>query len=100
MSDFIANLQENLAYAGVLMPTLLTGAWYTVKLFVVTLILSIPLGLPFALGGNCRFRLLRFLCKTYIWIFRGTPLLLQLFFFLTVIFCHDDTPLTSVLLLL
>ena len=81
MSDFIANLQENLAYAGVLMPTLLTGAWYTVKLFVVTLILSIPQGLPFALGGNCRFRILRFLCKTYIWIFRGTPLLLQLFFF-------------------
>lgn len=81
MNDFIASFQETLAYVGVLMPSLLTGAWYTVKLFVVTLVLSIPLGLPFALGGNSRFRILRFIAKTYIWIFRGTPLLLQLFFF-------------------
>lgn len=81
MSDFITGFQETLAYVGVLMPSLLTGAWYTLKLFIVTLLLSLPLGLPFALGGNSRFRLLRFICKTYIWIFRGTPLLLQLFFF-------------------
>lgn len=81
MSEFITNFQETMSYVGVLMPSLLTGAWYTVQLFIVTLVLSIPLGLPFALGGICRFRILRFLCKTYIWIFRGTPLLLQLFFF-------------------
>lgn len=81
MSNFITDFQETLTYVGVLMPSLLMGAWYTLKLFVVTLLLSLPLGLPFALGGNCRFRLLRFICKTYIWIFRGTPLLLQLFFF-------------------
>lgn len=81
MSDFISSFQETLTYVGVLMPSLMLGAWYTVKLFVATLVLSLPLGLPFALGGNCRFRVLRFLCKTYIWIFRGTPLLLQLFFF-------------------
>lgn len=81
MSEFIASFQETLSYVGVLMPSLLIGALETVKLFVVTLVLSLPLGLPFALGGNCRFRVLRFICKTYIWIFRGTPLLLQLFFF-------------------
>lgn len=81
MSDFIASLQETLSYVGVLMPSLLLGAWYTLKLFVITLVLSLPLGLPFALGGNSRFRILRALCKTYIWIFRGTPLILQLFFF-------------------
>ncbi|MCQ4637803.1 amino acid ABC transporter permease [Anaerovorax odorimutans] len=81
MNDFISNFQETMSYVGVLMPSLLLGAWYTVKLFVVTLILSLPLGLPFALGGNSRFRILRGICKTYIWIFRGTPLLLQLFFF-------------------
>lgn len=72
---------ETLQYIGVLMPSLLEGAWETVKLFVATLVLSLPLGLPFALGGNCRFKVLKALCKTYIWIFRGTPLLLQLFFF-------------------
>lgn len=81
MSDFISNFQETLTYVGVLMPSLLEGAWNTVKLFAATLVLSLPLGLPFALGGNSRFRILRFICKTYIWIFRGTPLLLQLFFF-------------------
>lgn len=77
----MTNLMETMNYIGVLMPSLLEGAWETVKLFVATLLLSLPLGLPFALGGNCRFRILRAICKTYIWIFRGTPLLLQLFFF-------------------
>lgn len=72
---------ETLEYVWVLMPSLMEGAWETVKLFVATLVLSLPLGLPFALGGNSRFRILRALSKTYIWIFRGTPLLLQLFFF-------------------
>lgn len=74
-------IMESFEYVGLLMPSLLAGTWETVKLFVVTLLLSLPLGLPFALGGNCRFKILRGLCKTYIWIFRGTPLLLQLFFF-------------------
>ena len=81
MSDFIASLQETLEYAVVLMPSLLTGAWCTLKLFIVTLVLSLPLGLPFALGINSRVWVLRTIAKIYIWIFRGTPLLLQLFFF-------------------
>ncbi|QHI73950.1 ABC transporter permease subunit [Aminipila terrae] len=68
-------------YVGVLMPTLLQGAWVTVKLFAFTLILSLPLGLPFALGSNSKFAPFRWISKTYIWIFRGTPLMLQLFFF-------------------
>lgn len=75
------DFKETLEYVLVLMPSLLQGAWITVQLFVLTLLLSIPLGLPFALGSNSRFILLRFLCKTYIWLFRGTPLMLQLFFF-------------------
>ncbi len=63
------------------MPFMLEGSVMTLKLFVLTLILSLPLGLPVALGSNSRFLPLRVLCKTYVWIFRGTPLLLQLFFF-------------------
>ena len=82
------------------LPFMLEGTVLTVELFVLTLILSLPLGLPIALGSNSRIKPLSWLCKIYVWIFRGTPLLLQLFFFLTVIFCHDDTPLTSVSLLL
>ena len=63
------------------LPFMLKGSVLTVELFVLTLVLSLPLGLPFALGSNSHFKPLSFLCKVYVWIFRGTPLLLQLFFF-------------------
>ena len=63
------------------MPFMLEGSLTTIKLFVLTLVLSLPLGLPVALGSNSRIKPLSFLCKVYVWIFRGTPLLLQLFFF-------------------
>lgn len=63
-----------------IMPSLLKGAVETLKLFFLTLIFALPLGLPFALAGISKFLPLRLLSKTYVWIFRGTPLLLQLFF--------------------
>ena len=63
------------------LPFMLEGTVLTVELFVLTLILSLPLGLPIALGSNSRIKPLSWLCKIYVWIFRGTPLLLQLFFF-------------------
>lgn len=63
------------------LPFMLEGAVVTVELFVLTLAISLPLGLPIALGSNSRIKPLSFLCKVYVWIFRGTPLLLQLFFF-------------------
>lgn len=63
------------------MPFMLEGAIVTAELFVLTLIISLPLGLPIALGSKSRIKPLSFLCKIYVWIFRGTPLLLQLFFF-------------------
>ncbi|MEG0305559.1 MAG: amino acid ABC transporter permease [Oscillospiraceae bacterium] len=67
-------------YIGTIMPSLLTGALQTLKLFVLTLVFSLPLGLPFALAAMSRLWPLRVLSKTYVWLFRGTPLLLQLFF--------------------
>lgn len=70
-----------MAYVMSLMPLLLQGTWITVKLFFWVLLLSLPLGLPFGLGTNSRYRLIRTVCKIYVFIFRGTPLLLQLFFF-------------------
>ena len=63
------------------LPFMQEGTVLTVELFVLTLILSLPLGLPIALGSNSRIKPLSWLCKIYVWIFRGTPLLLQLFFF-------------------
>ncbi|HIU25620.1 MAG TPA: amino acid ABC transporter permease [Candidatus Copromorpha excrementigallinarum] len=63
------------------LPFMLEGAVVTVEIFALTIILALPLGLPIALGSNSRILPLSFLCKVYVWVFRGTPLLLQLFFF-------------------
>lgn len=63
------------------LPLLLEGALVTLEVFAVTLLLSLPLGLPIALGEESKFRPLSYICKAYVWVFRGTPLMLQLFFF-------------------
>ena len=64
-----------------MMPVLVAGAVITVKLFIATLVISLPLGLPFALGENSRVLPIRWFSKFYVFVFRGSPLLLQLFFF-------------------
>ncbi|MEF9922032.1 MAG: amino acid ABC transporter permease [Anaerovoracaceae bacterium] len=64
-----------------IMPSMLEGLKMTVLLFVCTLVLSLPLGLPFALGSNSKIWPIKALSVTYVFIFRGTPLLLQIFFF-------------------
>ena len=85
ISDFIPSLitefTDLMDYVGILMPTLLAGAWVMVQLFCWTLLLSLPLGLPIALGSNVRFWPIRAFCRFYVFVFRGTPLLLQLYFF-------------------
>ena len=45
------------------LPFMLEGAVVTVELFVLTLVISLPLGLPIALGSNSRIKPLSFLCK-------------------------------------
>ena len=71
----------NLEYIQAILPALLKGTWQTLQVFFLTLVLSLPLGLPFALGSISRFFPARFLSKAYSWVFRGTPLMLQLFTF-------------------
>jgi polar amino acid transport system permease protein len=68
-------------YVSTLFPALMRGLGETLMLFSLTLLLSLPLGLPVALGSISRFRPVRWLCRIYVWLFRGTPLMLQLFFF-------------------
>ena len=48
------------------------------KLFALTLVLSLPLGLLISFGSMSRFRPLRMLVRTIVWAVRGTPLMLQL----------------------
>ena len=57
---------------------LLTGFWETVKIFILTLVFSLPLGLLVAFGSMSRFSPLRWLTRGFVWIIRGTPLMLQL----------------------
>ena len=57
---------------------LLTGFWETLKIFLWTLVFSIPLGLVVCFGSMSRFRPLRWLPRGIIWVIRGTPLMLQL----------------------
>ena len=56
------------------------GALVTLKLFVVTLALAVPFGLALALARLSRFRTLARLVGGYIWLMRGTPLMLQMLF--------------------
>lgn len=48
-------------------------------IFIVTLILSLPLGFIVSMGSRSRFVPLKLVTKVFVWIIRGTPLMLQLF---------------------
>ena len=58
--------------------TLLQGFGETLKVFIWTLVFSIPLGLVVCLGSMSRFSPLRLLTRGFVWVIRGTPLMLQL----------------------
>ena len=49
-----------------------------IRLFALTLVLALPLGLLLAFGSMSRFKPLSWLVKTVVWIIRGTPLMLQI----------------------
>ncbi|SHH01079.1 amino acid ABC transporter permease [Tepidibacter thalassicus] len=59
---------------------MLKGIAVTLKLYIVTAVFSIPLGIIISIGKISGFKALKILLSIYTWIFRGTPLLLQLFF--------------------
>ena len=58
---------------------LLEGFLANCEIFIFTLIFSIPLGLIISFGSMTKFRLVKYITKTIVWIIRGTPLMLQLF---------------------
>jgi polar amino acid transport system permease protein len=57
---------------------LLSGFGLSFQLFFGTLLFAIPLGLIISFGSMSHFKPLRWLIRTYVWIIRGTPLMLQL----------------------
>ena len=62
----------------IVIPALNTGFLQTLKLFIVTLAGSLPLGLVIAFGTMSKFKPLSLFTKLVIWIIRGTPLMIQL----------------------
>lgn len=58
---------------------LFQGFGENLRIFVLTLAMALPLGLVITFGSMTRFTPLRWLTRTFVWIIRGTPLMLQLF---------------------
>lgn len=58
--------------------SLLEGFLSTLKIFGLTLLCALPLGLIISFGSRSKFLPLRWLVRTFVWIIRGTPLMLQL----------------------
>lgn len=59
--------------------SLFKGFGLNCSLFLITLVAAIPLGLLITLGTMSKFKPLKWLMKTFVWIIRGTPLMLQLY---------------------
>lgn len=68
-----------------ILPRLLDGALVTIQVFLIVLVLSIPLGIIIAFLMQIKFKPLVSFLNLYIWVMRGTPLLLQLIFFFYVL---------------
>ena len=63
-----------------IMPPLIEGTGVTLQVFLITLLLSVPLGLGLALARISRFKSVSVAVNGYIWLMRGTPLMLQMLF--------------------
>lgn len=69
-----------MSYIMEILPSLLSGASITLQVFALVLVFSIPLGILVAFCLQIHWKILHYIIHIYIWIMRGTPLLLQLIF--------------------
>ena len=61
--------------------SLFKGLFTTFKIFSLTLLMALPLGLIISFGSMSRFKVIKWPVKALIWIIRATPLMLQLIIF-------------------
>lgn len=73
--DFVGQYRERIA----------DGFLMTVWLSIASLIGSMAIGVPVALGRNARLLPVRYLCDLYVKIIRGTPLIAQIYLFYYII---------------
>ena len=62
------------------LPSLLDGAWITIALTISSVAAGVILSVFVALGKMSKFKPLSLFCRAYVFFFRGTPLLMQLYF--------------------
>lgn len=62
------------------LPALLKGSVLTIELTILSVVFGLFIGLFLALGRLSKNKILDKFCWIYIWLFRGTPLLMQIFF--------------------
>jgi polar amino acid transport system permease protein len=77
---FWGNSFMSVDYINSMIKPMLEGAQMTVLLFLIAIVVSIPLGFLLTLAVKSRFKSVTWLAQSYIYIMRGTPLLLQLLF--------------------
>jgi polar amino acid transport system permease protein len=70
----------SLDYLITILKPMLEGAQMTILLFIIAIVVSIPLGFLLTLAVDSRFKPLSVLAQGYVYVMRGTPLLLQLLF--------------------
>lgn len=58
--------------------SLLEGLGVTAKLFFLTLVFALPLGLIVSFGSMSKIKIIKYITKAFVWVIRGTPLMLQL----------------------
>lgn len=63
-----------------IIPQMLLGTVDTLRLFFITIVLAIPLGILLAFCRVSSFKMLRNVVAAYVYVLRGTPLMLQLLF--------------------
>ena len=73
-------MMDHMEYVLNILPFILSGLKLTAKIYVATLVIALPLGLLAAIGKVSGSQFIKKVLFLYTWVWRGTPLLLQLFF--------------------
>ncbi|WP_433751206.1 amino acid ABC transporter permease [Paenibacillus amylolyticus] len=68
-------------YLSTILKPMLEGAQTTIFMFLLAIVLSVPLGFAVTLAMRSQIKLLAWIAHTYVYVMRGTPLLLQILFF-------------------
>ncbi len=74
---------------------LFKGFFQNCYLFGATLLFSLPLGLIISMGSMSKIKIIKFVTKAFVWVIRGTPLMLQLFVVFYVPGLLFNTPMKS-----